>query len=284
MKKLLNVFMIVCMLILSVSPINAARLHERNLSKEEFLKEKNLDYNEILEISGSKTFNEFDAIANLDKYEEKRSYDNNKYEFKKKLSELAKENQEDLIKLGINKERAKYIKTLENISPEKITDEQAKRASANMSFSLDKNWNHGEKASFICNWAWDSAPLTASDDILAFAWTTGYIIDLNETTMRVEYKDIYGNYEGSRRFSPEGRINGCGFIFPQSYRSPGIRGISSGKAFVVVENRENKNYLEVASEYGHTYIGVTPGFSINGMSISFNRGISKEAYDYIQWR
>lgn len=292
MKKLLSVFISICILMSSLSTVCAISLDERNLSQEEFFEERNLNYNEILEKPNSIIFNEFDGISNLDKsdkhdeksmFSNKHDKNNYKYEFKKQLSELAKEKEEDLIKHGINKERARYIKSLENIPPEEITDNQARKASSKLSFVLEKNWHHGKRASFICYWAWDSAPYTASNDVLAFAWTMGYIVDLDETTMRVEYEDMYGDYEGSKRFDPIGKINGCGFIFPQSYRSPAFRGLSSGKAFVVVKNMEDKDYLEVNGEYGHSYVRAVPGFSIEGMSISFNTGISSENYDYIQW-
>lgn len=270
MKNKLCIIMVMCIIISATSIGHAVPNYSYNEAEETY------SYKEIKNMPGSKIVNEFDAISKLG--------EEDSYEFKKLLSETSKESEITLKNQGINTERIKLIKSLENISPEKITDEQARLASANMSFLLLKNYLTTSEASVRCLWAWDSAPLNAYDDILAFAWTQGFIINLSKSRMTVDYEDIYGNYIHHKVFSPKGKINGCSFIFGQSYYSPNLRGISSGNATVVMDNKEKKNYLEVVSEYGHTYLGISPGFDITGgLSISFYFGTTSQGDDYVQF-
>lgn len=233
-------------------------------------------FEELEKIPSSKIANEFDAIKELG--------DDDVYEFKKILYEMAKENEIELMKQGIEERRVKAIKSLKDIAPENITDEEARRTGAKMRFKLSSGKLNSREASFSCEWAWDSAPISAYDDILDFVWTSGYTINLEKSKMKVDYEDIYGNYLGSKSFSPKEKTDGGSFTFPQSYYSSGLRGISSGRADVVVTNDEGKNYIEIESNYGHSTWTIVPNFTIDWPSFNFEKNISTMGDDYIYFR
>lgn len=223
---------------------------------------------------GSKIVNEFDAM--------KKKGGNYAHEFKIKLSELSKENKNVLMNKGIQLEKIQVIKSLENISPENITDAQARLAAASMAFRITKNYLNSTEASFSCYWAWDSAPLDAYKDILAFAWTAGYTVNTSSRSkMTVRYEDIYGTYVGTRTFSVTPKASAAQFVFEQSYYSPGIRGLSSGSAVVVMDNREGKNYIEVVGDYGHSKSSLNPSFTIGWPSIYFSTKVVSMDDDYL---
>src|SRR5690606_10719947 len=159
-------------------------------------------------------------------------------EYKRKLSELSKENKNVLMNKGIQLEQIQVIKSLENTSPQNITDAQARLAAASMAFRITKNYLNSIEASFSCYWAWDSAPLDAYKDILAFAWTDSFTVNqTSRSKMTVRYEDVWGTYVGTKTFYVTPKASGASFVFEQSYNSPGVRGISSGSAVVVMDNR-----------------------------------------------
>lgn len=271
LKRIFSLLVMMCVIISSASMSYA-------IPSNNFIEVREIySFEELAKMPGSKTVNEFDAIKELGEEEV--------YEFKKMLYEMSKENEIDLMSQGIEQRRIKVIKSLEDIGPEKITDEQARLASARMRFYLYSGSFNDREASFSCYWAWDSAPMNAYDDILAFAWTSGYTINLSRSDMLVEYEDVYGKYLGRKTFNPRGKVGGGSFTFPQSYNSPGLRGISKGNAYVVVRNDEDKDYIEVQSNYGHSKLNLIPSFSIDGsLSINFDRNISTMGEDYVYFR
>lgn len=257
--------MVICIIISATSIGFAAPINDINGEL------KTYSFEEIRKMPGSTVVNEFDAIESEEEI----------LDFKIKLSELSKENKISLMNEGIHPERIQVIKSLENIPPENITDNQARLAAALMTFRLTPNYRNSTEASVSCYWAWDSAPLSAYQDLLTFAWTAGYTLNTtSRSTMTVNYQDINGNTLGSKKFSPVGSISGGFFKFGQSYYSPGIRGISSGSAIVVMDNDDAKTYIEVVASYGHTKLNIIPRFSVTWPSINFVSGMDQMGYSY----
>ena len=111
------------------------------------------------------------------------------------------------------------------------------------------------------------------------------MVDRNRTTMKVTYRDVDGNYKGESRYSANGFIQGCRFYFEQSFAPGGLRDISSGKAYVVIDNNSNKSAVEIVGEYFHNYLGINISVDIGkdlGISISPSDKSKSMGSDYIR--
>ena len=103
--------------------------------------------------------------------------------------------------------------------------------------------------------------------------------------MKVTYRDLDGNYKDEQYYSPNGLVQGLRFDFEQSYGPGGLRSLSSGKVYLVIDNnRENKDYVEVHGKYLHNYLGVLPSINISGsnlVSIGFSANTKEMGDGYI---
>lgn len=65
----------------------------------------------------------------------------------------------------------------------------------------------------------------------------------------------------------------------------GLRAISSGKAYVVIDNTSNKSAVEIVGEYFHNYLGINISVDIGkdlGISISPSDKSKSMGSDYIR--
>ena len=208
------------------------------------------------------------------------------YQIKKIISELSTKPVSELEEMNFNTKQIGAIKSAEGKTPEEISDLIAYRASAKFTMSLVKRGFNSNNAGVTCNWAWQSAPLDASTDTLAFGWTNGFAINLNLTSMLVTYKDLNGNTKGSKTYKAKGIVQGCRFDFDQSYAPGAFRSISSGKATVIVDNLIKGTYMEIEAAYSHNYRSVLPSISVGaggvGIGISFSGGTDIMGREYVR--
>lgn len=251
-----------------------------------------LSFDEIIATGNAVVTNEYEIAVAQSKQSDKniqlngltQSNKDKPYQIKKTISELSNKSISELKDMNFNSRQIEAIKSAEGKSPEKISDSIAMKASGNFIFNLNKKSFNSSSATAICNWAWQSAPLNAQTDTLAFGWTNGFTVNLSKTTMNVAYKDLDGKSKGSKNYKAKGLIQGCRFDFDQSFAPGAIRSISSGKATVVVNNVKKESYLEMVGAYSHNYFGIVPSISIGGgsvgLGISFSSGTDIMGDDY----
>ena len=286
MKKLLSLTILVFVLISSSS------VYARSIDTEiqEFMDSPAPDFSELSKSHGSKTINEFDAIIEKETISELRYSDkcNETLEFKKEIINLSKNSRNELEQMNFNDRQIDAILSTRGLSADKVSNDVARRASANFRFNMYKNrFEYGDYAVVDAYWAWESSPIWAGKDTVVFAFSDWFTVNLNRTVMKVTYRDLDGNYKGEQYYDPSGLVRGSRFDFEQSYAPGALRSLSSGKIYLVIDNRENKDYVEVEGLYTHNYIGFSPSFSIGrGVSIGFTPSLkSKEmGRDYILMR
>lgn len=293
-KQKISLITISMMLILNIFMITNT-FAETN--EEDFFNTPTLSYEEILFNKNSKVINEYVASLEMaNRSEEELLNLNFSYKdierikstpdlIKEKISELSKKSEEELKEMGIDYERISIIKSVEGLEPINIPDEIAIQASANMSFSLEGNGLNSSRAIVLCNWAWNKAPMFNIRDYVLFSWTNGFVLNEKRTSMKIDYYNLDNEFTSSNRINAMGQVNGAKFEFWQS-DSAGFKSKSRGKAFVYIDNLENKKYIEVLSKYFHNVQGI-PSFSISFMGISINLSSGFGSFtgeDYIQIR
>ncbi|OLR64928.1 hypothetical protein [Peptoniphilus porci] len=156
------------------------------------------------------------------------------------------------------------ILSTKGLSAEDVSNDVARRASANFRFNMYENrFEYGDYAVVDAYWAWESSPIWAGRDTVVFGWSDGFTVNLNRTVMKVTYRDLDGNYKGEQYYYPSGLVQGVRFDFEQSYAPGALRSLSSGKVYLVIDNRENKDYVEVHGKYLHNYKNVFPSINIS---------------------
>lgn len=286
MKKLVSLTLLLFLLISSSS------VYARSIDTEiqEFMDSPAPDFSELSKEHGSKTINEFDAIIEKETISELRYSYSDKYdetlEFKKEIINLSKNSRNELEQMNFNDRQIDAILSTKGLSADKVSNDVARRASANFQFNMYKNrFEYGDYAVVDAYWAWESSPIWAGKDTVVFGFSDGFTVNVDRTVMKVTYRDLDGNYKGEQYYSPSGLVQGSRFDFEQSYAPGALRSLSSGKVYLVIDNRENKDYVEVEGLYTHNYIGFSPSFSIgsSGASIGFTPSSkSKEmGRDYI---
>lgn len=248
------------------------------------------EYSDIIHMGNSKIINEFDSIMREEKESRNisKSTDNENSEvlkFKEQISNLSNKSEEELEKINFNERQIKAIKSVERLESYEISNEVARAASSNFSFNMYSNRFERNYAVFETYWAWESAPIWAGRDTLVFAWSDGFMINENRSAMKITYRDTNGNYKGESRYYPDGLVQGCRFDFEQSYAPGGFRSISSGKAYVVIDNMHNRRAIEIVGEYFHNRMGVDISVSILGdlgISISPSNKSDLMGRDYIR--
>lgn len=257
---------------------------------EEFMNGQAPEYSDIVHMDNSKIINEFDSIMKEEKESRRilKCTNNEKSEvlkFKEQISNLSNKTEEELEKMNFNERQIKAIKSVEGLESYEISNEVARAASSNFSFNMYSNRFERDYAVFETYWAWESAPIWAGRDTLVFAWSDGFMINENRSTMKITYRDTKGNYKGESRYYPEGLVQGCRFDFEQSYAPGGFRSISNGKAYVVIDNMYNRSVVEIVGEYFHIYKGIVPSLSISkdlGISISPSSHVKSMGRDYLR--
>ncbi|WP_394274101.1 hypothetical protein [Peptoniphilus lacydonensis] len=216
----------------------------------------------------------------------KNTYEDSVLKFKENISLLSKYTEDELLDMNFNERQINAIKSTEGLRPVDIRNDVARAAAANFTFSISKNrFERNNYAVFNAFLAWQSAPIWNGKDTLVFAWSDGFMVDRNRTTMKVTYRDVDGNYKGESRYSANGLIQGCRFDFEQSFAPGGLRAISSGKAYVVIDNTSNKSAVEIVGEYFHNYLGINISVDIGkdlGISISPSDKSKSMGSDYIR--
>lgn len=291
MRKFQYLFLFVCTIFFTCNPVYANTLDEEI---DTFMNQPTPGYNEINEMNNGNVINEFDVITKLENESiknrsfslDKEEYENGVLKFKEEISLLSKMSKNELSKMNFNERQINAIKSTEGLRAVDIKNDVARAAAANFSFSISKNrFERNNYAVFNAFWAWQSAPIWNGRDTLVFAWNDGFMVDRNRTTMKVTYRDIDGNYKGESRYASTGLIQGCRFDFEQSFAPGGLRALSSGKAYVVVDNTSHKNAVEIVGEYFHNYNGINISVNIGrdlGISISPSDKSRSMGSDYIR--
>lgn len=288
MKKLVSLTLLLFLLI-SLSGVYARSI---DTEIQEFMDFPAQDFSELSKEDGSKTINEFDAIIEKDIISELRYSYSDKHDetfkFKQEIINLSKNSRNELERMNFNDRQIDAILSTKGLSADKVSNDVARRASANFRFNMYKNrFEYGDYAVVDAYWAWESSPVSAGKDTVVFGFSDGFTANLDRTVMKVTYRDLDGNYKGERYSYPNGLVQGLRFDFEQSYAPGALRSLSSGKVYLVIDNRENKGYVEVEGLYTNNYLGFSPSFSIGGnVSIGFTPSWkSKEmGRDYILMR
>lgn len=288
MKNLVSLTLLLFLLISSSS----VYARSRDTEIQEFMDSPAPDFSELSKEHGSKTINEFDAIIEKEIISELRySYSDNHDEtlyFKQEIINLSNNSRNELEKMNFNYKQIDAILSTKGLSADKVSNDVARRASANFQFNMYKNrFEYGDYAVVDAYWAWESSPVSAGKDTVVFGFSDGFTANLDRTVMKVTYRDLDGNYKGEQYYSPNGLVQGLRFDFEQSYAPGALRSLSSGKVYLVIDNRENKDYVEVHGKYLHNYLGFSPSIYIgSNISIGFTPSWkSKEmGRDYILMR
>ncbi len=288
MKNLVSLTLLLFLLISSSS------VYARSIDTEiqEFMDSPAPDFSELSKEHGSKIINEFDAIIEKEIISELRYSYSDKYdetlEFKKEIINLSKNSRNELEQMNFNDRQIDAILSTKGLSADKVSNDVARRASANFQFNMYKNrFEYGDYAVVDAYWARESSPVSAGKDTVVFGFSDGFTANLDRTVMKVTYRDLDGNYKGEQYYSPNGLVQGLRFDFEQSYAPGALRSLSSGKVYLVIDNRENKDYVEVHGKYLHNYLGFSPSIYIgSNISIGFTPSWkSKEmGRDYILMR
>jgi|GEM_PF-2993654 len=285
MKKLVSLTLLLFVLISSSS------VYARSIDTQiqEFMDSPAPDFSELSKANGSKIINEFDAIIEKEIISELRYSYSDKHDetlkFKQEIINLSNSSRNELEKMNFNDRQIDAILSTKGLSADKVSNDVARRASANFRFNMYKNrFEYGDYAVVDAYWAWESAPVWAGKDTVVFGFSDGFTANLDRTVMKVTYRDLDGNYKGEQYYSPNGLVQGLRFDFEQSYGPGGLRSLSSGKVYLVIDNRENKDYVEVHGKYLHNYLGVLPSINISGsglVSIGFSQNTREMGDGYI---
>lgn len=194
-------------------------------------------------------------------------------EYKQKLKERASLSDQELKSLGYTEDQVKMLKAIQD---KPITDAQAVALAATLSmdpyiayYYYDSYANKTFLRATLA-WEWSSKPIVQHYDLIAIAWSGGFIQDSSydaQNSHRIHYITSLGYSESYYAWSTTPG-QGCSHTF----QFADIAGWWAQSGYATASSFANGRVPNVGIRmvYGHSAVNITPSISMNGGSISIS--------------
>ena len=136
-------------------------------------------------------------------------------------------------------------------------------------------------ATLKVNFSWSNPPLIRLIDIVAVTWNNWFLT--STPSMSLTYQKLIGGTTlatAPMHDNSTYSANGCAFSFAlEDYAQ--TEWLKSGSTTIYLNHNHIKWDMSAYTEYGHTTLVPSGGFSITGPDISFGFGISTAAQDWV---
>lgn len=229
--------------------------------------------------------NEYEAMKALEK--EGKIDGTFRETMKAHLYEMKLKDSSELKALGYTDTQINAIKAFDG------SDEMMALASASVEYTIDiKSYTYSSsknisEAKVKIDYKWSGMPAFKSKDVLGFAWSNDFDVDLNKSYLKVTYTNA--NYPNTIKQVTydidEIGLNLAEVVFPLHETKGtgsdliGLTGLK-GTGYVYFTKAEKINVFKLYSSYGHTRVNINPGVDIgtSGLTggITFTTGTSNE--------